>query len=213
MAPSRRLSRERELTVRFFFSCERQNEWLEESPYYIDSAPRDAPRRRKSMEPKVLSNINGAIVSTPAKHGHGASSNTAPNTPMNRRDSSIWQLQVPSPEDCDQDGHDDTWDNSFLTPVPATPAPDAIARYAAQIAADDEGEDAESDDDGFSPDDALVPQTPAPAGTRTCPPKQGFREMINGAKDEGVMMRLIAARRKSLQFAPKIGSPLARSWK
>lgn len=29
-------------------------------------------------------------------------------------------------------------------------------------------------------------------------------------KDESVMMRLMAARRKSLQWAPKVGSPLAR---
>lgn len=34
----------------------------------------------------------------------------------------------------------------------------------------------------------------------------------NRERNLGVMMRLNAARRKSLQFAPKVGSPLARSW-
>lgn len=33
---------------------------------------------------------------------------------------------------------------------------------------------------------------------------------LSEKKDESVMMRLMAARRKSLQFAPKVGSPLAR---
>lgn len=52
---------------------------------------------------------------------------------------------------------------------------------------------------------------------QTCPPKRtsdstsekdgGFLPL---KKDENVMMRLMAARRKSLQWAPKVGSPLAR---
>ena len=33
---------------------------------------------------------------------------------------------------------------------------------------------------------------------------------LSEKKDENVMMRLMAARRKSLQWAPKVGSPLAR---
>jgi hypothetical protein len=53
---------------------------------------------------------------------------------------------------------------------------------------------------------------------RTCPPKRTtFVELGDGIlskeKDERVLMRLMAARRKSLQFAPKVGSPLARTWK
>lgn len=53
--------------------------------------------------------------------------------------------------------------------------------------------------------------------TRTCPPKSTSAYSVLGEgvlkreKDEGVLMRLMAARRKSLQFAPKVGSPLARA--
>ena len=68
---------------------------------------------------------------------------------------------------------------------------------------------------------------------RTCPPKQQQRVMFtpnaNAAADDDVLaaghgpnhtsqrdqslyMRLMAARRKSLQFAPKIASPLSKAW-
>ena len=72
---------------------------------------------------------------------------------------------------------------------------------------------------------------------RTCPPKQQQRDMFGNAGSSGVdgtaddedilgaghgsssrenqsvLMRLMAARRKSLQFAPKVGSPLSKAWK
>jgi hypothetical protein len=54
--------------------------------------------------------------------------------------------------------------------------------------------------------------------TRTCPPKRNrsYAEIGAGVlsreKDEGLIQRLMAARRKSLQFAPKIGSPLSKAW-
>lgn len=61
----------------------------------------------------------------------------------------------------------------------------------------------------------------------TCPPKKSDRDAFGvdgegqgeidevlgrrgGEGDRGVMARLLMARRKSLQFAPKVGSPLAR---
>ena len=54
---------------------------------------------------------------------------------------------------------------------------------------------------------------------KTAPPGKRYFEVegeqrrggfLEEKKDEGVMVRLMAARRKSLQFAPKVGSPLAR---
>ena len=46
-----------------FSSCERENKWLDEAPYVIDSSivPRGGAKRRKSMEPRALSNINGTL--------------------------------------------------------------------------------------------------------------------------------------------------------
>jgi hypothetical protein len=71
----------------------------------------------------------------------------------------------------------------------------------------------------------LVQKT-APAGRRYVDREQGEGMGFEGGtgylgsggemgwleekKDESVMARLMAARRKSLQFAPKVGSPLAR---
>ncbi|CAM1510138.1 Fc.00g004730.m01.CDS01 [Cosmosporella sp. VM-42] len=192
--------------VSWVLDCERENKWLDEAPYYIDTktVPRGGARRRKSMEPKALANLNGTLVSSPVKGSH---SQTAPNTPVNRRESSAWMF-TPS-DQADEDMEDHEWSNIILTPVPKTPAPDVIARYAANI--DPETPSVDDDEDDLSPTkDTLL--------TRTCPPKANpFREMGEGLlsqdKDEQVLMRLMAARRKSLQFAPRIGSPLAKAWK
>ncbi|XP_044715424.1 Breast cancer suppressor protein BRCT [Hirsutella rhossiliensis] len=197
--------------VSWVLDCERENEWLDEAPFYIDTSnmPRGGARRRKSMEPKALANLNGTVVSSPAK---GASSRT-PNSPANRRDSTIW-MRTPSDQDEQGDADDDDleWSCVLLTPVPKTPAPEAVARYAAELPETPYGDDDEHDDD-------YVDSSPAGQAlvTRTCPPKRNqYRDMGEGIlardKDEQVLMRLMAARRKSLQFAPKIGSPLSRTW-
>ncbi|KAH7179635.1 uncharacterized protein B0J16DRAFT_323115 [Fusarium flagelliforme] len=194
--------------VSWVLDCERLNDWVEESPYKTDisNVPRGGARRRKSMEPKALANMNGTLVTSPVKN----SSRTAPSTPTNRRQSTQW-MYTPSNQDEDEEMEDLEWSEAILTPVPKTPAPEAIARYAAEL--EPETPSAEDDDDDLdeSPTkDALF--------TRTCPPKKSnnFRDMGSGiisqTKDDGVLMRLMAARRKSLQFAPKIGSPLARTW-
>ncbi|KAF9876700.1 hypothetical protein CkaCkLH20_05546 [Colletotrichum karsti] len=187
--------------VSWVLDCERENEWLDEAPYYIDTSlvPRGGARRRKSMEPKALSNQDGVLVPSPVKGSRDT--RTSPNTPMNRRDSTVWEHS--SSEATESDDVD--WD-ALMSPVPVTPAPDALARYAANVTPETPG----ATDYDSSPTTALLMQT--------CPPKQNnFAEMGDGIlrkeKDETVMQRLMAARRKSLQFAPKIGSPLARAWK
>lgn len=185
--------------------CERQGQWLDEGPYTIDTGlvPREGgSRRRKSMEPKAVAKLNG-----------GLSSKTTP-TRANRRDSSLW-MQVPS--DGDEHDNDPDWSNMMLTPVPKTPAPDAVARYVAELACDEEDnydvddvDDEDYDRDGAPAHEALAP--------RTCPPKRSQyidigEGILSRGKDDNVMLRLTAARRKSLQFAPKVGSPLAQTWK
>lgn len=120
-------------------------------------------------------------------------------------------MYTPSEQDEDEDMEDFEWSEAILTPVPKTPAPEAIARYAANL--DLESASADDDDD----DDLDESPTKDALLMRTCPPKKSIREMgaglLSQTKDDGVLMRLMAARRKSLQFAPKIGSPLARTWK
>jgi len=51
---------------------------------------------------------------------------------------------------------------------------------------------------------------------QTCPPKQTQQPLFptvdsrNGLSSESIRERLLLARRKSLQFVPKVGSPLAK---
>jgi hypothetical protein len=135
-------------------------------------------------------------------------------------------MHTPSDQGEDAENDDDYEWSKFLilTPVPKTPAPEAVARYAADIPT--------------SPSEGSMNSSPTQEDLlmRTCPPKSGkFRDVdvdmigtclpkantyedlgvgiLGRDKDEHVRMRLMAARRKSLQFAPKVGSPLARTWK
>lgn len=201
------------------------------------------------MEPEALANINGLLVSTPPKQTGGPSAavrecRTAPppSTPMNRRDSTLW-MRTPDDEDSenkrhsyggedydqengDVDGYGEPdWGmTALLTPVPKTPAPEAIARYAANITPSSPyGSDAGSEYLTYGNDDdstlGTIQFDQGPLVTRTCPPKQrstSYHELgagiLSREKDEGVLMRLMAARRKSLQFAPKIASPLSKAW-
>jgi hypothetical protein len=174
------------------------------------------------MEPKALKNMNGEVmIDTPkAKPASSASQcQSLPATPINpsssrRRDSSLWMRTPPEQlvDHSSPDDDEDEWDesNSFLTPVPKTPAPEQVARYAAAVALEATPTmDVESESGEDKREEMM---------TRTCPPKSSsvYHELGDGVlkreKDEGVLMRLMAARRKSLQFAPKIGSPLARAW-
>ena len=47
---------------------------------------------------------------------------------------------------------------------------------------------------------------------KTCPPKQKFQSILQGEDDDEdrIRQRLVQARRKTLQFAPRIESPLGR---
>ena len=193
---------------------------MDEAPYYIDTSiiPRGGARRRKSMEPKAIANLNGTLV-TPVKQtaGPARECQTVPNNHIGRRDSTVWMRTPPDHhEDADTadkengNGDDNTWgDLSMLTPVPKTPAPETIARYAMDLTPETPtGQISGS----FSPSkEHLLMQT--------APPKQQhniYADLGQGVlaqeKDQGVMMRLMAARRKSLQFAPKIASPLSKAW-
>jgi hypothetical protein len=196
-------------------SCERENRWLDEAPYYIDTScvPRGGGRRRKSMEPKALANLNGMIVSSPVKGSRDT--HVMPSTPMNRRDSTIWMRTPPEQLgiDADADGeYDDMADWAgvgMLTPVPKTPAPESIAQFAANVTP----ETPFHGDEDEQTRQMLLMRTCPPANNQATGPYADMgRGVLGEDKDPNVMMRLMAARRKSLQYAPKIGSPLAKTW-
>ncbi|KAI1806604.1 hypothetical protein F4811DRAFT_510696 [Daldinia bambusicola] len=196
--------------VGWVLDCERENKWLEEGPYYIDTSlvPRGGRNRRKSMEPKALANHNGTLV-TPMKNttGQPRECQTVPNNHVSRRDSTAW-MRTPSEQDEDEDADHD-WDSEIgmLTPVPKTPAPEAVARFAMDISPDTPST-VQDEDEEDEREQLLM---------RTCPPKKSVytdlgESVVKKEKDQGILMRLMAARRKSLQFAPKIASPLSKAW-
>jgi hypothetical protein len=177
------------------------------------------------MEPRSLQNLNGTLSllsnsgsgtprSISASHAvsptkeflHIPSDTPGTGSRSARRKSTLW---VRSPSS-DGDANDDADAGLMLSPVPATPAPEAISAYAEHILDNDNG----SETPYFLRREELV--------QRTCPPKQqGSGGGIVEEQGEGIgsdnetgrgvlMQRLLLARRKSLQWAPKVGSPLAK---
>ncbi|KAM0141454.1 hypothetical protein ACHAP3_002318 [Botrytis cinerea] len=209
--------------VGWVLDCERENQWLDEASYAVDTAmvPRGGARRRKSMEPRALANLNGTLVpsTVPAKSTY--STLTYPDTtPLTlkskRRESTQWQKSPISNEEGEVDELGD--DNWMLSPVPATPAPETISAYAEEGLWGAETPGAQTP--YYFKKDKLVQMT-APGGNKkfvnfdedessgsgNSGDGMGF---LRKEKDQSVMMRLMAARRKSLQWAPKVGSPLAK---
>lgn len=215
---------------------------LSECDYAIDTSlmPRGGSRRRKSMEPKALANLEGTLVpafsAVPASSGHSPSRSLAPapveapqmspckefltfDTPQSRRETFI--LPKPSPVHTQQPAGVDS--------QPSTPTTGSA--YAATT----------TDAGGF--DSPLSPTTPyylskgAALVQQTCPPINasaasqdreglGLSNTNGGGNlfagfpgfpvsgdlrevgDTRLRERLERARRLSLAWVPKVGSPL-----
>lgn len=175
-------------------SCEREDKWLDEVDYAVDTSivPRGGSRRRKSMEPRALANLNGSLVpaETPSKAPAAVISPTKEfmtfDTPVSRRETF-----------------------EILQQIPSTPVTDVEMTY-----------DGAADEDFNSP---LSPTTPyylskgAKLVQQTCPPKQSqelffpLSGRIEDQPDAALRQRLLVARRKSLQWASKVQSPLGRT--
>ena len=181
--------------------------------------PRGGHRRRKSMEPRALANLNGTLLPSmstgPARKSMSPMKNPNPfaDTPMTskvrRRESVQWSRSPSSSSSPNDEKLDD--ETFMLSPVPVTPAPEFISAYGEEGLYGDETPSAQTP--YFLKNEQLVQQT-APVRKfgnfgeeESMDAGKGF---LIEKKDESVMMRLMAARRKSLQWAPKVGSPLAR---
>lgn len=149
------------------------------------------------MDPNALANGNNFASGSSAPQ-------TAPNTPLARRSSAVWE-RTPSEHGDDDDEADGHWEHDILTPVPATPATEAIARYVEGITYTP-SEDGSVEPSSERKDPVMM----------TCPPKrrgEARNDLFSGEREKSVVERLMAARRKSMQFAPKVASPLSRAWK
>ncbi|KAL8776759.1 MAG: hypothetical protein Q9194_002964 [Teloschistes cf. exilis] len=178
--------------VAWVLDCEREDKWLNEADYAVDTSivPRGGSRRRKSMEPRALANFNGNLVpaETPSRGPLVEMSPTKEfltfDTPASRRET----FEIPKLD------------------FPATPAAEPF--YT---------------DDYAGLDSPLSPTTPyylskgAKLVQQTCPPKQTqelffpLTGRIEDQPNEAVRQRLLVARRKSLQWASKVQSPLGRT--
>ncbi|KAF8847782.1 hypothetical protein BDZ45DRAFT_681664, partial [Acephala macrosclerotiorum] len=157
---------------------------------------------------------------TPGRKPHGQNMSPTkeflnldtPVTSKNRRRESVQWVRSPSSSSENNNNNDQTL---ILSPIPATPAPEAISAYGEDGLYGDETPGGQTP--YFLHKEQLVQKT-APAGRRYVETEEvdaasrismgtGF---LSEKKDESVMIRLMAARRKSLQWAPKVGSPLAR---
>ncbi|KGO71723.1 hypothetical protein PITC_027360 [Penicillium italicum] len=191
--------------VGWVLDCERENQWLDETPYAVDSSiiPRGGAKRRKSMEPRALSNVNGTLVrisESPAPSAGGRRSGVNPGAVEGFRKITPPTHQQLMPSTPPRQSSTDNYQ------FPATPG------Y------------------NFANLDAIgmSPATPGFLGNRSklvqqsCPPKQSNRGLFPSAKPASIILddgqdeesrrkrrfRMEAARRKSLVYKPAVASPL-----
>ncbi|EEH41673.1 hypothetical protein PAAG_03236 [Paracoccidioides lutzii Pb01] len=212
--------------VSWVLDCERKSKWLDESNYGVDVSlvPRGGQKRRKSMEPRVLSNMNGSIIkldsSTSSNSGRCSVTDRetfqelmgfSPTAESSRRDSMEWG-RVPSTPQPEKRNH---LSNPTNLPWPTGCSPNPMAESPTtpefNYAFDFDGASA------LSPITPFHPSQGTKLTQQTCPPKQLRQGLFDdkGRDDdqmsEGLKLRLEAARRKSLVWKPKVGSPLGRA--
>lgn len=100
-------------------------------------------------------------------------------------------------------------DALILTPLPQTPAPETVARFALDVTP---GTPTNQSSDSSADNNQPLPHL------QTCPPRTSGlinlgERLVNRTQEQTFEMRLMAARRKSMQYAPKVASPLKNQWK
>ncbi|KAL4744014.1 hypothetical protein BDV11DRAFT_210723, partial [Aspergillus similis] len=185
--------------VGWVLNCESRNEWVDEAPYAVDSSiiPRGGAKRRKSMEPRALSNVNGTLIKTSVV---GSSSSRRPSmaagstsrsaTPLSRNDHS-----TPDDNRGYESGHADA-DYKFWQ-TPRTPSAAALGYNLDSI--------------GMSPATPFYLSQRSKLVQQTCPPKQTRQGLFSNASEDApsrqLKSRLEAARRKSHALKPSARSP------
>ncbi|KAL4885533.1 hypothetical protein BJY04DRAFT_214330 [Aspergillus karnatakaensis] len=186
--------------VGWVLDCERKNEWLDEAPYAVDSSiiPRGGAKRRKSMEPRALSNVNGTLVKSGVA---GPSSNRRPSAAAGNPIRSTTPLpdDRSSPEGTPKYGPGHTEGDQKYWQTPRTPSAASLGYNLDSI--------------GISPATPFYLSQRSKLVQQTCPPKQTQQGLFSktasvDAPSRQLKARLEAARRKSLAFKPSIGSPL-----
>ncbi|KAM5451872.1 hypothetical protein MaudCBS49596_003700 [Microsporum audouinii] len=213
--------------VGWVLDCERENRWVDEANYAVDISmiPRGGNKRRKSMEPRALSNQHGIL----AKPNSSTSSSNSRRSGADmetlqelRRLSPIPRLH-PSRRDSidptafEHGGFDDS-ENIDTPRRPQTPS-NFLEAEEPQTPG---GEYSYSFDfDGTAPPSPTTPyylSEGAKLIQQTCPPKQLRQGLfpisgnIDDEKSEKLRIRLEAARRKSLVWKPRVGSPLGKGY-
>ncbi|KAJ5610613.1 hypothetical protein N7510_007332 [Penicillium lagena] len=200
--------------VGWVLDCERESQWLDETPYAVDSTiiPRGGAKRRKSMQPRALSNVNGTLVRV-----------SEPATPSasGRRCGADWGAM-----------------EGFRNLTPPTPRQGSPSTPAQESSAGGDDDDhyhipetpgynfANLDAIGMSPATPFFLSNRAKIVQQSCPPKQSNKGLFAGSSkpssnifqieedDEEARrqkrFQMEAARRKSLAFKPQVGSPLGR---
>jgi hypothetical protein len=192
--------------VNWVLDCERENRWLDETPYTVDCSiiPRGGAKRRKSMEPHALSNVNGTLVrtaepSTPSASGRRYGANLGAVETF-RKITPPAPVQVPStPEQSSTDKYG----------LPQTPGYNF----------------ANLDAIGMSPATPYFLSNRAQLVQQSCPPKQSQQGLFSANKPSSrrglfddddeeerrkQRARMEAARRKTNLFKPSTGSSLGR---
>ncbi|KAF7714437.1 Uncharacterized protein PECH_002193 [Penicillium ucsense] len=189
--------------VGWVLDCERENKWLDEAPYMVDSSivPRGGAKRRKSMEPRALSNVKGTLVriaepSTPSASGRRCGADQGAVDGFRK-------ITPPTP----------------LAGVPSTPTQKS-ERYTVPATPGYNFENLDAI--GMSPATPYFLSNRAKLVQQSCPPKQSNRGLFDSvdrptfsleADDEAETRRqqrarMEAARRKSHFYQPAIQSPL-----
>ncbi|OJK03934.1 hypothetical protein ASPACDRAFT_75452 [Aspergillus aculeatus ATCC 16872] len=203
--------------VGWVLDCERENKWLDETSYAVDSSiiPRGGAKRRKSMEPRALSNVNGTLVRATAtapaldRRRSGAISrdtmesfardhSTPPLSSREELEQEESGSTATPPEQIDYTvGH--TEPDQRYCHTPQTPGSSAYTFDMDAI--------------GMSPATPFYLSQRTKLVQQTCPPKQTRQGLFTTPgpvrePNQKLRSKLEAARRKSMAYKPRVGSPL-----
>lgn len=189
-------------------SCERENKWLDETHYTVDSSiiPRGGAKRRKSMEPRALSNVNGTLIKADNSASASSSGRRAGADFGTMGD---FMRQTPPTFAW---GVFDTGEQQKIHRNPhrgrSAMLPDAKDPRHIWIRFQQVGQHRNV------PCHPILSLSKIQARPTNVPPKQtrqGLFSTSSSSDDEPTQklrFKLEAARRKSLAFKPKVGSPL-----